>query len=120
MRYAGLTVVAALTVIAACSSSTSYGGSSGGSGGPGPNQVFMQSSTFNPSSRTVSVGTTVQWVNQDGYGHTVTSDTGTVLGGSVAGGASYSHTFNTAGTYPYYCTIHGTPTTGMRGTIVVQ
>ncbi len=119
MRVTGLMAVGALALAAACGSSTTYG-SSGGGGNPGPNQVFMQSSTFNPTTRTVAVGTTVTWVNQDGYAHTVTSDTGTVLSGSVAGGASYAHAFTVAGTYAYYCTIHGTPTSGMRGTIVVQ
>ncbi len=120
MRLTGLMGITALALAAACNSATGYGGSSGGGGGPGANQVFMQGSTFNPSTRTVAAGTTVPWVNQDGVTHTVTSDTGTVLSGSVPSGASYSHAFNTPGTYQYYCTIHGTPTTGMRGTIVVQ
>jgi len=29
-------------------------------------------------------------------------------------------TFNSAGTYRFYCTDHGTPTTGMRGSVVVR
>jgi len=33
---------------------------------------------------------------------------------------TFVHTFNTAGDYGYYCTIHGTPTSGMRGTVHVD
>jgi plastocyanin len=32
-------------------------------------------------------------------------------------GATYSHTFTMAATYPYYCTVHGA---AMTGTVVVQ
>lgn len=32
---------------------------------------------------------------------------------------TYSHVFDTPGTYVYYCTIHGTASAGMFGTIVV-
>ena len=36
--------------------------------------------------------------------------------GSLAQNATFSHTFNTAGTFPYYCRVHGAM---MQGTIVV-
>lgn len=119
MRLTSVAGLAALALAAACGSST-YS-SSGGGGGPGPSQVFLQSSAFNPTSRTVSVGTTVTWVNKDGYTHNVTysSGPGTAFAGTLAGGASYAHQFTTAGTYEYYCTIHGTPTSGMHATVVV-
>jgi plastocyanin len=29
-------------------------------------------------------------------------------------------TFDTPGEYPYYCAVHGSPSQGMRGTIVVE
>jgi plastocyanin len=32
---------------------------------------------------------------------------------------SYEHVFNKAGTFHYFCSFHGTSTTGMHGTIVV-
>ncbi len=35
-------------------------------------------------------------------------------------GQTFTHTFNTAGSFGYYCSFHGTPTTGMRGTVVVD
>jgi plastocyanin len=33
-------------------------------------------------------------------------------------GMTYDHTFTTAGTFPYYCSLHST--LGMTGTIIVQ
>ena len=38
-------------------------------------------------------------------------------GGSVGEGETYSHTFETAGEYPYFCIPHEA---GMRGTVVVE
>lgn len=71
----------------------------------------------------VAAGATVTWTKHDGYNHTVTSVPGSsdaFNSSAVASGAAFSHTFLTAGTYVYYCQIHGTPTAGMRGTIIVQ
>ena len=34
-------------------------------------------------------------------------------------GDDYSHRFTEPGTYAYYCSLHGTTTKGMVGTIVV-
>jgi plastocyanin len=110
-------LIAALALVAACNSSTNP------SSGPGPNQVFMQGSAFNPTTRTVAAGTTVTWVNKDGFVHNVTYSSGVgsaFNSGSINGGGTFQVTFSTAGTVQYYCTIHGTPTAGMRGTIVVQ
>ena len=117
MRFTRGIVVAALGLMAACSSSTSPGS------GPGPSQVFMQGSAFNPTTRTVTAGTTVTWVNKDAVAHTVTYSSGvgsSFSSGNINGGGTFTVTFNTAGTVQYYCTIHGTPTAGMHGTIVVQ
>ena len=63
------------------------------------------------------------WTNHDGFAHTVTSaptSAGTYDSGNVGSSGTFQHAFTTAGTYVYYCKIHGTPTSGMRATIVVQ
>jgi len=96
-----------MVVPAACSS----GGSS-----TTPNEVDMHNLQFSPTSLTVSVGTTVTWKNTDNVQHSVTSDSGLFDSGLFNPGGSYTHTFSTAGTYPYHCTIHA----GMTGTITVQ
>ena len=112
--------------LAACGSATGYGsgGGSGSSNGgmPAANQVFMQNIAFFPQTRTVAVGTTVQWVNQDGFTHTVTKDSGpgAAFNSTVNAGSSFSVRFDVAGTYEYHCSIHGSPGAGMHGTIVVQ
>ncbi len=100
-------------------------GTTGTSGNPGANEVWMQSTAFNPGSRTVTVGTKVTWTNMDGFTHTVTSNS--VPGGAtpfssgnIGANGTFPVTFTTVGTYQYYCTIHGTPSSGMRGTITVN
>ena len=124
MRSAPVLALILSVGIFGCSSSTSYGSGGGGGGGGGGHTIspHMAGQAFAPTPDTVAVGSTVTWTNNDGFGHTVTSAPGSseVFNASVAGGASFSHTFNTAGSYNYYCSIHGTPTSGMRGTIVVK
>lgn len=56
-----------------------------------------------------------------GYGNTGGAGGGAALelnGNLAAGGGSYSHMFNSAGTFNYHCTIHP-GCTGLAGTIVV-
>lgn len=74
--------------------------------GPGLNEVWIQDMAFSPATITISAGTTITWTNKDGIPHTVTSTTGVFNSGSIAANGTYSHTFNIAGAYPYYCTIH--------------
>lgn len=79
---------------------------------------------FAPAEVTIKVGSTVRWTNHDSTEHDVTgrdkawqSDGGD--GGMPADGV-YSKTFDTAGTFDYYCTVHSSgPGVGMSGKIVV-
>ncbi len=126
-------------------SSGLYGQNSGVSMGPSANTTITPPATttttpktysisisgmaFSPSSLTIHVGDTITWTNIDSVAHTVTSNSGSELssgtlaapssGGyysSTTSGGSYTHTFTTAGTYAYHCSIH----TSMMGTVVVQ
>ena len=75
--------------------------------------------TFSPSTTTVARGTTVRWVNGTTTFHTVTPDGHTAWAdANLAAGATFQHTFDTAGTFNYYCTPHRSA--GMTGTINVQ
>ncbi|MFL5302295.1 MAG: plastocyanin/azurin family copper-binding protein [Anaeromyxobacteraceae bacterium] len=65
---------------------------------------------------TIKVGDTVQWQNVDSMDHTATSDTA-LFNSALAQGASFKHTFTTAGSFPYHCEKHKST---MKGTIVVQ
>ncbi len=77
-------------------------------------QVNIQGFAFVPQNLTVSVGSTVQWTNLDTTAHTSTS-AGNWDSGSLNQNQSFSHTFNTVGTFNYICSIHPT----MTGTITV-
>ena len=78
----------------------------------------IQSFAFHPSTRTVSVGDTVVWINLDGTGHTVTGDFDEepVCGpGFLFQNNTCSRTFATTGTFTYHCEPHES----IVGTIVV-
>ncbi len=94
---------------------------------PPPSEVEIQLLTsggnrFQPANVTIPAGTTVTWTWVGGF-HDVTA-TGTPAfpssGAPVGPPETFSHTFNAPGTYLYFCSVHGSPTDGMRGTIVVQ
>jgi plastocyanin len=76
--------------------------------------------TFSPSDLTIERGTTVRWRNQAAMLHTITPDGHSEwLEGSVtAAGDIFTHTFNTAGTFPYFCAPHVAQ--GMTGVVTVQ
>lgn len=71
---------------------------------------------YSPETLTVKKGTTVTWTNEDSVAHTVTADD---LPGpdspSMPKGATYSYTFNEAGTFSYFCQPH----TYMKAKVVV-
>jgi plastocyanin len=107
----GCFLLAIVTLFNNCSKSSSTGGTN-----QGANEVFIQGMAFNPTTITVTVGTTVTWTNKDGVAHTVTSNTGAFDSGSVNPNGTYSHMFSLAGTFPYKCTIHPT----MTATVIVN
>lgn len=87
---------------------------------PGVQLVTLQGTSFSPSTLTISTGTTVRWRNEQSVFHTITPDghnEWTAASVSNAGD-TFEHTFNTAGTFPYYCEPHRSQ--GMTGTITVQ
>jgi plastocyanin len=70
---------------------------------------------YAPGNDLVPPGTTITWTNTGQIGHTVTSDDGVFDSGDLPPGATYSFTFDTPGTYWYFCKPHPF----MRGRIVV-
>ena len=68
---------------------------------------------------TISVGDTVHWVWKTNF-HSVSSDTGAWTDSGVHNsGFTFDVTFNTPGTFGYYCSIHGSPGARMFGTVTV-
>ena len=71
---------------------------------------------FDPSTKAIAKGDTVEWTNSMGVEHTVTSDDGSSFDSKeIEPGKTFSYTFNDAGSFPYHCEIHGF----MKGTIAV-
>jgi plastocyanin len=73
---------------------------------------------FSPRNVTNNVGDTVQWnwLAND-FSHNSTS-TGGLWASATQSSGSFSHTFNSAGNFPYECTIH--VLSGMTGSVTVQ
>jgi plastocyanin len=76
----------------------------------------LTTTAFSPNPLTVSVGTTVTWMNNDNTIHDATSNTGAFDTGMIAPGVQVSHQFSTAGTFAYHCSIHP----NMIATIIAQ
>ena len=65
----------------------------------------------------------MRWTNDGSNDHDVVAVGGLDFGVAkeqFAPGQEYAHVFNAPGEYPYYCSLHGTPTAGMTGVIVVE
>jgi len=79
-------------------------------------------SCFIPSTVVITVGGTVTWDNTDNAAHTSSSGTaadgpdGVFDSSLIMAGGSYSHTFDTAGTFDYFCMVHP----WMQGTVIVE
>ena len=110
-----IALISAVLFVVFVSGCTNYGGNQTQTPSGG-NSVNLQNFAFNPSTLTVKAGTTVTWTNSDSVAHTVTSDGGAFDSGNLAPDQTFSHTFNTAGTYAYHCNPHPS----MKGTIIVQ
>ena len=72
----------------------------------GVTKMNIQNMAFMSANIQVKVGTTVTWTNQDNVPHSVTFKNGMKDSGLLNQGQSFSYTFNTPGTYQYYCTVH--------------
>lgn len=84
--------------------------------GAGANEVRVGNNFFNPSTRTITTGTTITWTwNAGSTTHNVTFDDGPASADQSSG--QYQRTFDNAGSFPYVCTIHGA---AMSGTITVN
>lgn len=78
--------------------------------------VSIENYAFTPANITVKKGTKVTWTNKDSVQHDVMSDSGNELAGPLlAKGETYSHTFDTVGTFSYHCSPHPY----MKGTVTV-
>lgn len=120
---ATLTVALALTT-GACSSSSSDDEAASSAtdavaDAPATADVTMARSRFGPDEVAVAAGGTVTFTNTDPFAHTVTAnpDVEPSFGsGPIDEGETFDVTFETAGTFAYFCEVHPT----MRATVVVR
>jgi plastocyanin len=119
----------------------SSGGSGGGGGGTTHTVDMTDGLIFDPDSITIAPGDTIEWVNVGSVGHSVTMYEEEIPEGAtywasgdfdseeaarsnypdqgdVAGGESVSYTFETTGTYGYFCIPH--EAAGMVAEVVVE
>ena len=120
MRIAERAFVALALILgfAGCGGGSSYGVTNPPPSPPPPpaNTVNVSDNYFNPTSKTVAVGTTVTWNWTTSTTHNVTFADGVASGDKSSG--TFTRTFNSPGTFTYVCTIHRAA--GMTGTITVQ
>jgi plastocyanin len=79
-------------------------------------QVVVDNFSFTPATAAVPVGTTVTWTNHDDIPHNVVSPEQKFKSPVLDTDDMFSHTFDVAGTYKYYCSIHPR----MTGQVVVR
>jgi len=79
-------------------------------------EVKIDNFSFGPAELTVPVGSTVTWTNHDDIPHTVVSTDKVFKSKVLDTGEKFSFTFSSAGTFPYFCSIHPK----MTGKVVVQ
>ncbi len=77
-----------------------------GTAQPSADQIRINNFAFNPSTITVSPGTSITWTNHDSAPHTVTESSGKFGSQTLNQGQSFSYIFKEPGTFGYYCAIH--------------
>ncbi len=122
------TQTATATVSGATNSPLTYSATAeSGEPPPPPTGVTVDvraDNTFSPATVTIAPGESVTWEWAEGVGrHNVVPDAEEPASSGILrdGPFTYTHTFNTPGTYRYYCAAHGAPGgVGMSGIVVVQ
>jgi plastocyanin len=82
----------------------------------GGQTVHVAFPSFDPQMLTVSPGATVNWINDDAFQHTITSDQIGLFDINLPAHGSVSFMFSYAGVYSYHCQIHP----NMTGSIMVM
>jgi len=81
----------------------------------GAAQVVADNFSFAPARASVAAGSTVTWTNRDDVPHNIVSREQKFKSPVLDTDEQFSHTFDTPGTYPYFCSIHPK----MTGQVVV-
>ena len=82
----------------------------------GDPKVSIANFAFVPQVVTIAPGDSVTWNNDDGAPHTITFKDGSSGSDTLYPGKTYSRTFDQAGSYEYFCSIHNY----MTGSVIVR
>lgn len=116
----GAAVLALVALLTACSGDeddpTATTGATDATGATGAElDITIADFSFSGPS-TAAVGDTVTVTNEDSIGHTWTAVDGEFNSGSLAEGDSFDFTFDEAGEFDYFCSVHPE----MQGSITVE
>jgi plastocyanin len=116
------TTTEATTTTAAGSATTAAGDATattattaGSAATTGGETVAIAGFKFDAPELTIAAGTSVSWTNDDSAEHSVVAEDTSFISDNLAKGATFEHTFDTPGSFPYICGIHSR----MKGTITV-
>lgn len=89
-------------------------------GGGGGNAVLVKGFRFQPAAISIEAGESVEWTQTDNTTHTITSGVPGDSDGEFDHrdfdqNEKFTHTFEEAGTYAYFCNIHNS----MKGKVTV-
>jgi plastocyanin len=111
------TTTVTVTLMSTDSAASGTPAASGNAAPAGSVQVSIKDFAFNPDPVTIKVGESVTWTNEDSAPHTATAKDREILqSGTLNQGDSYTQTFDTPGTYEYFCEFHS----NMKGVIIVE
>ena len=117
-RLVPVTAALSLVLMFACGGDSDLEAEGGGAGADTSGKgVVLRDIAFKPERISVKKGDTVTWRFQDkGIPHNVVADDGSFKSDTKDSG-TFEHSFDTAGSFPYTCTVH--PDT-MKGTVQVS
>jgi plastocyanin len=104
LKAGALTLALSLGLVV---TSAALGGAASAVAQPAGPTVKIDNFVFGPEALTVSVGTTVTWINQDDIPHTVvSSDKHTFKSKVLDSDERFSFTFTKPGEFGYFCSLH--------------
>jgi len=115
-KKAETTVPTTAAATTAAPATTAAGGAATTAAAAGGSTITVADFAFSPPELTVKAGTAVEVKNTQGVSHTFTADDGSFDLELDPNGGGGTHTFATAGSFPYHCTIHPS----MKGTVTVE
>jgi plastocyanin len=78
--------------------------------------VKITATAFSPASVTINTGDAVKWTNSDTKNHQVVANSGAFASPTIAPRKTYTHVFDTAGTFRYHDALHPS----LTGRVVVN